>query len=98
MALIKSTLKSGIKALLTEMRTKEENADDYFAEQLSSLIDTYIKSATVTVAAGIGVGDFPLFEAKYRALFAMFEPAWIYLRSVDYRGDVFPMVFPFELS
>lgn len=55
MALNKPILKAGIQALLTEMRTKEENADEYFADQLATLIDNYIKSATVTVAAGIAV-------------------------------------------
>ena len=55
MPLVKATLKSGIQALLTEMRTKEENADEYFADQMATLIDTYIKSATVTVVAGIPV-------------------------------------------
>lgn len=55
MPLLKSTLKSGIKDLMTEMRTKEENEDEYFADQLATLIDTYIKSATVTVAPGIPV-------------------------------------------
>jgi hypothetical protein len=55
MALVKATLKNGIKALLTNMRTKEEISDDEFADQLATLIDTYIKSATVTVAPGIAV-------------------------------------------
>ena len=55
MPLVKATLKSGIKALLDEMRTKEDISDDYFADQLATLIDTYIKSATVTVAPGIAV-------------------------------------------
>ncbi len=55
MSLNKPALKSGIKALLTEMRTKEENADEYFADQLSTLIDSYVKSATVTVNPGITV-------------------------------------------
>lgn len=55
MPLVKQTLKSGILALVTEMRTKEENADEYFADQLSTLIDAYIKTAMVTVAVGIPV-------------------------------------------
>ena len=55
MALNKAGFKSGIKALLNEMRTKEENADEYFADQLATLVDTYVKSATVTVNAGIAV-------------------------------------------
>lgn len=49
MALVKTTLKTGIQALLADMRTKEENADEHFADQLATLIDTYIKSGTVTV-------------------------------------------------
>jgi hypothetical protein len=48
MALVKNTLKTGILNLLTEMRAKEEVSDEYFADQLSTLIDAYIKSATVT--------------------------------------------------
>lgn len=55
MALVKNTIKTGILNLLTDMRTKEEVSDEQFADQLSTLIDTYIKSATVTVAAGIPV-------------------------------------------
>lgn len=55
MALNKPVLKADILALLTDMRTKEENADEHFADQLATLIDSYIKSATVTVAAGIAV-------------------------------------------
>jgi hypothetical protein len=54
MALVKATLKSGIQALLADMRTKEENADEHFADQLAKLIDTYIKSATVaTTVTGV---------------------------------------------
>jgi hypothetical protein len=55
MPLNKPALKSGIQALLTEMRTKEDNADEYFADQLATLIDTYVKTGTVTVAVGIPV-------------------------------------------
>ena len=55
MPLNKPALKMGIEALLTEMRTKENNADEYFADQLSTLIDTYVKTGTVTVALGIPV-------------------------------------------
>lgn len=55
MPLNKPALKSGIQALLAEMRTKEENADEYFSDQLATLIDTYVKTATVTVSPGIAV-------------------------------------------
>lgn len=47
MPLVKDTLKTGIKSLITQMRAKEEIDDDYFADQLATLIDTYIKSGTV---------------------------------------------------
>jgi len=55
MALNKPALKTGIESLLTEMRTKKEVSDDFFADQLASLIETFVKSGTVTVAAGIAV-------------------------------------------
>jgi hypothetical protein len=55
MPLNKPVLKQGIQALLAEMRTKEDNADEYFADQLATLIDTYVKTATVTVLPGIPV-------------------------------------------
>lgn len=47
MALNKTALKTGIEGLLTDMRTKEEISDDYFADQLSTLIEAYVKSGTV---------------------------------------------------
>ena len=55
MALNKPALKNGIKQLLTDMETKNEDAKDDFATELSNLIDTFVKGATVTVAAGIPV-------------------------------------------
>lgn len=55
MALVKSTLKASILSLLTEMREKTEVSDDEFAGRLATAIDDYIRSATVTVAAGIAV-------------------------------------------
>lgn len=55
MALVKSTLKASILSLLTEMREKTEVSDDEFAERLATAIDDYIRSAKVTVAAGIAV-------------------------------------------
>lgn len=55
MTLVVETLKSDILSLLTSMRKKTEVSDEEFAGQLATAIDTYIKSATVTVAAGIAV-------------------------------------------
>jgi hypothetical protein len=53
MALNKAILKAEIKAIMTDMRTREENADDEYADRLSTAIDTFIKTAQVN--AGIPV-------------------------------------------
>ncbi|MCP4123687.1 MAG: hypothetical protein GY751_18210 [Bacteroidetes bacterium] len=55
MALIKTQLKQDIKTLLTDMRAKTDVSDDEFSDRLSTLIDNYIKSATITIPAGIPV-------------------------------------------
>lgn len=55
MALVKSKLKETLFSLLSEMREKTEVSDDEFAERLATAIDDYIRSATVTVEAGIAV-------------------------------------------
>ncbi len=47
MALNKPALKAEIKQILTDMRTRTENADDEFATRLSDAIDTYVKTAQV---------------------------------------------------
>ena len=55
MALNKPQLKNGIKALLADMETRNEDSKEVFATQLSNLIDAFVKSGTVTVSAGITV-------------------------------------------
>ncbi len=55
MALDKATLNKQIKKLLSDMRSREEVSDVDFAERLSSMIDAYVKTETITVAAGIPV-------------------------------------------
>jgi hypothetical protein len=55
MSLNKPVLKNGIKTLLDDMLNREENSNDEYADRLSTLIDTFVKSATVTVAIGIPV-------------------------------------------
>ena len=55
MALNKVALKTGIKQLMDDMLTREQNSNDEFATRLSNLIDTYVKSGTVTVQPGITV-------------------------------------------
>lgn len=53
MALNKIALKNGILALITDMRTREDNADEEYATRLSNLIDDFVKTGTVN--AGIAV-------------------------------------------
>lgn len=55
MPLNKTKLKSDIKSLLQDMMKKEKDATDEFADKLATIIDTYVKGATITVAAGIPV-------------------------------------------
>lgn len=51
----KQVLKTQILDLLTDMRSRTEVSDSDFAGTLADLIDTYIKSATITIEAGIPV-------------------------------------------
>lgn len=53
--LVKKTLQQQILTLLTDMRTRTEISDADFASSLADIIDTYIKSATITIAAGVPV-------------------------------------------
>ena len=53
--LVKPTLQKQILDLLSDMRTRTEISDAEFAGSLADIIDTYIKSATITIAAGIPV-------------------------------------------
>lgn len=53
--LVKQTLQQQILDLLSDMRTRTEISDADFAGSLADIIDTYIKSATITVPAGIAV-------------------------------------------
>lgn len=55
MPLDKSKLKKDINSLLSDMRTRTEVSDAEFAMRLAGIIDEYIKSATITVPAGIAV-------------------------------------------
>lgn len=55
MSLVKQQLKTAIQTLLTDMRSREDVSDDDFSDQLATAIDSYIKSATITVAPGIPV-------------------------------------------
>lgn len=53
--LVKPTLQKQILDLLTDMRTRTEICDAEFASALADIIDAYIKSATITIAAGVPV-------------------------------------------
>lgn len=54
MPLNKAALKSGIQSLAQNIAETEGSYED-FADGLADLIDVYVKSGTVTVAAGIPV-------------------------------------------
>lgn len=55
MALQKPALKASIKQLLEDMMTREEASYEEFADRLSTAIDAFVKTGTVTVASGIPV-------------------------------------------
>lgn len=57
MPLVKETLTNNIKGLLNNLVQSEdqEASIDNLATELANIIDTYIKTGTVTVAAGIPV-------------------------------------------
>lgn len=59
MALNKTALKDGIVSLLTDMRTREDNADTEFATRLSDLIEDYVKSGDgkITAATMVAGGN-----------------------------------------
>lgn len=53
--LVKQTLQQQVLDLLTDMRSRTQISDTDFASSLADLIDSYIKSATITIAAGVPV-------------------------------------------
>lgn len=55
MPLDKNTLKTEIKAILSDMENKETDSKDEFAQRLSEAIEKFVKSGTVTIATGIPV-------------------------------------------
>ena len=46
-------MKNSVKQLLADMMTRNTDSTDEFAERLTDIVETFVKSATVTVAAGI---------------------------------------------
>lgn len=55
MALQRAPLKEGIVGLMKDMMEREEPSYDEFADRLSTLIEIFVKTGTVTVAQGIPV-------------------------------------------
>ena len=57
MALDKATLKNDIKSLRDAMKNIDDpvQANEYYAEQLSTIIDKFVKTAKVTVIAPSGL-------------------------------------------
>jgi hypothetical protein len=54
MALVQATLKQNLITLFNQMKQSEMSEEQY-ADNLSAIITNYIKTATVTVSAGIPV-------------------------------------------
>ncbi len=55
MSLNKAKLQTDIEQLLEDMMQKEEKSFSEFAKRLSTAIEGFVKTGTVTVAAGISV-------------------------------------------
>jgi hypothetical protein len=53
MSLNKNNLKTDIKDIITDMRSREENSDDEFADRLATVIDSYVKNATIIYQSGL---------------------------------------------
>jgi len=53
MALNKQALQQGIIALQQDMQRKTDASMEEYAERLASIIDDFVRSGEVTVAAGI---------------------------------------------
>ena len=51
----KANLKAGILALHQEMMTKEVDSLDYYADQMTELTYTFVKTAELEVNSGISV-------------------------------------------
>lgn len=69
MALNKGELAKAIKALMTDMRTRTENADEEFANRLASAIDEYTKGAEIQYNSGLTAPQGPVtgtFDGKLK--------------------------------
>jgi len=55
MALQKDILKAGIMKLMADMAKMDKTDHEQYADRLSTLIDTFVKSGQVIVASGIAV-------------------------------------------
>jgi len=55
MALQKETLKEGIMKLMADMAKMDKTDHEQYADRLSTLIESFIKSGQVIVASGIPV-------------------------------------------
>jgi hypothetical protein len=53
MSLNKVALKAEIVSLLTDLLTRENSSIEEFADRLSTSVDTYVKTATITYTSGL---------------------------------------------
>ncbi len=60
MALNKNDLKKDIIQIMKDMRKRDANADEEYAERLSTAIDDYVKKATIIYTAGLTAPNGPV--------------------------------------
>lgn len=60
MALNKNDLKGDIIQIMKDMRKREANADEEYAERLANAIDSYVKNATIVYTAGLTAPNGPV--------------------------------------
>lgn len=53
MALNKEQLKQGIKSILMDMITREEDSFEEFAERMADKIDEFVKTADINYSTGL---------------------------------------------
>jgi hypothetical protein len=50
-----ATMKTSVEQLLTDMMTRDTDSVSEFADRLTTIVEVFVKSGTVTVSAGISV-------------------------------------------
>ena len=59
MALQTPVLKAGIKALLVDMKSRNESSEEEFADRLAALIETFVKSGEIPIGLVVSTPNGP---------------------------------------